>query len=114
MATNTFPVFFESAYLAAENSGIYSVPASPSTVVLQEMTIKCTNVTAATRTVTLYASASGTQGPDNAVALNMSVPPYDYILLPVHRLPASGVIEGFCDEANSVTIQAIGGKLHTP
>lgn len=114
MASNTYPLFFESAYLASSNAGIYTVPDSPTTTILQQLTLKCTNVTAATRVVTIYASTSGAQGANNAIALNMSVPPYDYIEIPVPRIAAGGAIEGFCDAENSVTVQAIGGKLHVP
>lgn len=114
MSTNTYPIFFESSYLADSNAGIYNVPSMPTGTILQELTIKCTNVTAATRVVTIYASTSGSEGANNAIALNHSVPPYDYILIPVPRIAANGVIEGYCDVANSVTVQAIGGKLHVP
>lgn len=116
MSTNTYPVFFASAYLADSNSGIWTMPASAaSTTILQELTLKLTNVTAATRVCTVYAFSSGTANLNNAVISNHSVPPYDYILIPIPRISgSSAVIQGFCDVANAVTAQAIGGKLHVP
>ena len=116
MSTNTYPVFFVSAYLSDSNAGIWTMPASAaSTAILQELTLKLTNVTAATRICTIYAFSSGSANINNAVIYSHSVPPYDYILVPIPRISgSSAAIQGFCDVASSVTAQAIGGKLHVP
>ncbi|MDP5211365.1 hypothetical protein, partial [Microbulbifer sp. 2205BS26-8] len=87
MSTNTYPVFFNSIMLEDTISTLYAVPSSPSGTILQNLQIKITNTTSATRTVSVYAvPVSSSPAPDNAVALNMSIPPNDYILLPVERL----------------------------
>lgn len=115
MSTNTFPVLFNSQLLGNTVSTIYDVPSSPSGITLQDMQLKLTNVTDATRTVTVHAvPAAGSPNDTNAIAKEMSVPPRDYIMLPVERLGADGTIQGLADMAGSVNIQAIGGKLHTP
>lgn len=115
MSTNTFPLLFNSQMLGATAATIYTVPGSPSGITLQNLQLKFTNVTAATRTITAYAVPSGgSESPTNAIVLDMSVPPNDYVVIPVERLGASGQIIAFCDAASSVTIQPIGGKLYTP
>lgn len=115
MSTNTFPVFFNSQMLGAAVSTLYEVPTSPSGISLQNLQLKCTNTTAATRTVTIYAvPTAGSPTPTNAVAADMSVPPNDYILVPVERLGNGGTIQALADVADAVNIQPIGGKLHTP
>ncbi len=113
MSTNTYPIFFESAFLGSSNAGIYTVTGNTNTI-LQELTLKFTNVTAATRQITIYAFSSGLASNTNAIAVNHSVPPNDYILLPIPRILKGGSIQGFCDAAASVNVQAIGGRLHTP
>ncbi|MFD1216416.1 hypothetical protein [Microbulbifer celer] len=44
----------------------------------------------------------------------MSVPPNDYIIIPVPRLANGGSIQALADQASSVNVAPIGGKLHTP
>lgn len=115
MSTNTYPVLFNSTMLGAALSTIYTLAASPSTSILQDLQVKLTNVSAATRTVTLYAVPSGgSVAPATAVAFELSIPPYDYIILPVERLGAGGTLQGFASAADSINIQPIGGKIHTP
>ena len=115
MSTNAYPVLFSSTLLGATNGTVYTVQSSPTTITLQDLQLKLTNVTAATRTVTIYAvPPSGAPDPSNAVAIEMSIPPYDYMILPVERLAAGGSIQGLASAAASVNISPIGGKLHTP
>jgi len=116
VSSNTTPVFFAPVFLAAANAGIWTMPSSAaSTAILQEMTLKFHNRTAATRVVTAYAFSSGTASTSNEVCFELTVPPKDYILVPVHRVEgATAAIQGFCDIANSVTVAPIGGKLHVP
>lgn len=115
MSTNTFPVLFNSQMLGAVPLTVYQVPSSPSGITLQDVQLKLTNVTAATRSVKVHAvPAAGSPNDGNAVALDMSIPPHDYILLPLERLGAQASVVAEADEADSVNIQAIGGKLHTP
>lgn len=115
MSTNTYPLFFNSQYLPSANGVIYTAPVSPTTIVVQELQLKISNTTAATHAVTLYAVPSGESAAvDKAIAVEMSVPPYDYILLPVPRIAAGATIEGFTDTAEVLTVQPVGGKLHTP
>lgn len=115
MSTNTFPLFFNSVLLGTSNASMYTVPASPTTIILQDLQVKITNVTAATRQVTMYALPSGASASDTyKIAPEMSVPPFDFIIVPVPRLSAGGSVQGFADAASSLTVQPIGGKLHTP
>lgn len=115
MSTNTYPVFFQSLLLDSSSGEIYTVPASPTTITLQDLKVKLTNTTAATRLVTVYAVPSGSaESNANAVLRLMSVPPYDYIMAAVPRLGAGGQIRALSDVTGSVSISAIGGKLHTP
>lgn len=115
MSTNAYPVFFNSTALDSANGLIYTVPSSPTTIILQELQIKVVNTSEATHTVTIYAVPSGgAASTSNAAAINMSVPPYDYVLIPVPRMAAGGTVEGFADTASVLSVQPIGGKLHTP
>lgn len=115
MSSNTFPVLFNSQMIGATASTVYDVPTTPAGITLQNLQLKLTNVTNATRTVTVYAVPSaGSPSPTNAVALDMAVPPNDYILIPVERLGNGGTIQALADTASAVNIQPIGGKLHTP
>lgn len=115
MSTNTFPVLFDTQMLGSTLSTPYSVPSTPSGQNLQNLQLKFTNVTAATRTITAHAVPSGSSAtPSNAIALEMSVPPNDYIIIPVPRLGNDGSIQALCDQGSSVNISPIGGKLHTP
>lgn len=115
MSANTYPIFFNSAYLDSTNGTIYTAPASPSTITVQDLQLKITNTTTATHTVTIYVVASGgTATSALAVAVNMSVPPNDYILIPVPRFGAGATLQGFADTADALNVQAVGGKTHTP
>ncbi|WP_299942117.1 hypothetical protein [uncultured Microbulbifer sp.] len=115
MSTNTYPVFFNSAMLEDTVSILYRVPRSPSGTILQNLQVKITNTTSATRSVSVYAvPASSEPAPHNAVALNMSVPPNDYLLLPVERLANEGSIQAHADEPEALSAQPIGGKLYIP
>lgn len=115
MSTNTYPVLFSSTLLGATISTLYTVPATPTTGTLQDLQLKLTNTSAATRTVTLYAVPSGRSvDVSTAIVVDMAVAPKDYILLPVERLGAGGTIQGLADVAADVSVQPIGGKLHTP
>jgi len=115
MSVSTYPVLFESAMLSDSNATIYTVPSLTGTV-LRGLRLKLTNVTAATRLVTIYASTSGTESTTNAVLYNVPVAPYDWIEVDVPRVGAGGVVEGFCDTASSVNVSAIGdsARLFVP
>lgn len=115
MSTNEFPVFFDTQMLGSTLSTPYDVPTTPSGVILQNLQLKLTNTSAATRTVSVYAVPSGSSpDPSNAIVLEMSVPPRDYIVVPVQRLANGGTIQALADQAGAVNIAPIGGKLHTP
>lgn len=47
----------------------------------------------------------------NQIAPEMSIPPKDFVLVPVPRMQFGSEIYGLASAASSVTIQAIGGKL---
>lgn len=49
----------------------------------------------------------------NAVVKQISIPPRDFVLVPVPRLDGGAEIYGLASAASTVTIQAIGGKLRT-
>ena len=51
---------------------------------------------------------------ENLVAPAMSVPANDYILVTFPRLGGQGYISALASVADKVSIQPIGGKLHTP
>ena len=117
MSSNTYPVFFDPAFLSDSNAGIWTMPSTAaSSTILQELTLKLHNRTSATRLVTIYAfDGSATAGSSNEVCYELPVPPKDYVLVPVHRIAgANAAIQGYCDVANSVTVAPIGGKLHVP
>lgn len=115
MSTNTFPVFFNSQLLGDTVNTLYTVPSSPSGITLQDLQVKLTNTTTATRSVSVYAvQSAGSPTPDNAVVYEMTIPPNDYVMVPVERLPNSASIQAAADIASAVSIQPIGGKLHTP
>ena len=115
MSTNTYPVLFSSTLLGAIVNTLYTVQATPDSITLQDLQLKITNTSAATRTVSIYAvPKGGSVGAATAVALNMSIAPRDYIILPIERLAAESTIQGLADVANDVNVQPIGGKLHSP
>lgn len=115
MSTNTYPVLFSSTLLSAINNTIYTVPASPISIILQDLQLKITNTSTATRTVTLYAVPDGANvDVSTAIVVDMAIPPKDYLILPAERLGAGGSIQGFADVASVISVQPIGGKLHTP
>ena len=113
MSTNTYPIFFESSYLSDSASSIY-ILSGASTSILQDLVLKFTNLTGATRLVTAYAYTSGSPSLENALIYNHTVPPYDYIEVPVPRIGNGGKVDAFCDVASAVNVQAIGGKIHVP
>lgn len=115
MASSTYPVFFESAFLGTSNATIYTVGGTATTI-LRGLWLKLTNVTAATRLVTIYASEDGNQDSSNAVLFEHPVPPNDWITVPISRISKDGVIEGFCDAANAVNVSQYEdtGRLFTP
>ena len=115
MSTNEFPVLFNSTLLTTSQAEIYAVPSSPSGIQLHDLQLKLTNVSSATRTVDLWAIPSGGSASDTtAIVVDFPIPPKDYVLVPLERLGASGTIEGLADQGSAVTIQPVGGKLHTP
>ena len=49
----------------------------------------------------------------NAVVKQISIPPRDFVLVPVPRLDSEAEIYALASSASAITIQAIGGKLRT-
>tara|TARA_R110002074_G_scaffold222928_1_gene393754 strand:- start:8 stop:355 length:348 start_codon:yes stop_codon:yes gene_type:complete len=114
MSTNSYPLLFSSTMLTVSDATVYEVPDTPITLTLQDLTLKLTNVTAATATASIYAvDAGGSASPANAAALDISVPAKDFILIPAPRLAAGSTISASASSDNAISIQAVTGKLHT-
>ncbi len=115
MSTNTYPNFFPSQDLGDTATPLVSVASLPATIQLQDLQLKFFNHTTTTRTVTAYAIPSGASAADRyAVVKDFPIPPNDFIIVPVPRVSAGGVVSALADTAASVNVQAIGGKFHTP
>ena len=113
MSTNSYPLLFSSAMLNDTAGAIYSVPSTPVTATLQDLTVKLTNVTVATCTASLWSVNVGDVASNtNAVVLDISIPAKDFVLVPVERMPAESSLSALASAIDSVTIQAISGKIH--
>ena len=99
--------------LSTSTQTFLTVP-STSGLVARDLVVKITNSTAATRLVSVYGVPSGgTASTGNAVAYEMSVPPKDYVLIPVGRLGASGTVQAAAD-ATGLLITLESGNYYTP
>ncbi len=76
--------------------------------------VRVTNVTEATRTVTLYAvPSSGSASDTNAIVKNFAVPSNDYVLVSVPYLEDGDTLQGKADQASALNIQFEKGDSYT-
>ena len=114
MSTNSYPLLFSSTILTTIEASAYEVPVTPPTLTLQDLTLKLTNVTAATATASVWGIPAGSASSiTTATAIDVSIPAKDFILIPVERLSAGASITALASSTDAITIQAVTGKLHT-
>lgn len=115
MSTNTFPVLFSVTQLTDVASTLYTVPSNVSNQTLQDLQIKFANTGTGSDTVTAYAVPDGGSATlANAICVDLAIPPNDYVLIPVERLPAGATIQALASTTSVINAAPIGGKLHTP
>lgn len=111
MASFEFGKLFDSNVVdnsAAET--IYTVPSTPTNVLLMNCKIRFSNTTAGAVTVQCWAGAGTT---DQYEQLNASVPSNDYIDLVIPVLAAGETISAQAGAANSISAHFLRGYLQS-
>jgi len=108
----TFLKLFPPQFLPIVSGLIYAVPATPTSNLLRNGTIRLTNTTASAVVATLYAvPQAGASGAVNEFFAGESVAANSHVDIPVPQLQYGDSIYGFAASASAINIQAIDGVL---
>lgn len=108
----TFSKLFAPVQLPASNGTVFTMSATPTTIILKNGRVRLTNTTAGAVAVTLYAVPSGgSAGVGNMFLNAVSVAGNNYLDTDIPTLAAGDSLQGFAGAATSVTIHEIGGVL---
>lgn len=110
MAIN-YAKFFAPAQLATTVTTRYTVPATPTNVLLRGGRVSLTNTTGASVTPTLYAIPNGGSAAASNAFYNQPIGPYQTILVDVPVMGPGDFLQDKCDTASAVTIQPMAGGL---
>ena len=114
MSSIEFTKLFEPKLLTTVAVEIFNV-STPSGKLLRNCVVQISNTTSSTRLLNIWAipdtdSATVT----NAIALNKSIPPYDYIYIDIPELQSGDAVHASIDVNANVNIQYASGNLFTP
>lgn len=99
--------------LGTSSAVIYTMPTSPTTTIMRNGRIRCTNTSGATREVTLYADVAATaSAAGNSFATSVPIPAKSYLDIDVPVLKAGDTVRGLADAATSVTVHWLDGFLY--
>lgn len=111
MAIN-YAKFFAPAVLATGAAVLrYTVPATPTNVLLRGGRVSLTNTTTSSVTPTLYAVPSGGSAGAGNAFYNQAIGPKQTILVDVPVMGPGDSLQDTCDTASAVTIQPMAGGL---
>lgn len=107
--SNTYGKLFEPVALAATAATIYTVPLTPTSVLLRGARIRLTNTTAAAVAASVNTVPAGAAiGPSNSILTARSVSANDYMDIDVPTLKAGDFINAF---GLGLTIHFVTGVL---
>lgn len=107
----TYAKFFPPAVIGTSVATRYTVPATPTNVLLRGARVSLTNATGSSVTPTLYAVPSGGTAGTSNVFYNQAIGPFQTVYVDVPVMGASDFLQDKCDTASAVTIQPIAGGL---
>lgn len=111
MATH-FTQLFAPAQLTTSAATYYTMPSTPSTIVLINGRVRFTNTTSGIVTATAHAVQSGGSASDsNAFMKAESIPANSHVDVDVPVLAASGTLQALAGAATSITISQLAGIL---
>lgn len=106
------PKLFDLVQLGTVAATLYTVPASPATIVLANARLRIANTGTAAVAATLYAVPSGgTAAPGNVFFPGESVAGNSHVDVDVPTLGPGGFIQGFAGAATSLTAAPLAGVL---
>lgn len=110
----TFKKLFAPQLLAGASATVFTMDATPSTLLLRNCRVRLTNIDTVAHAVTLYAVPSaGSASTTNEFLPAVSVPANGYLDVDVPEMTASDFLAGFADTANKVNIQVMDGVLQS-
>jgi hypothetical protein len=109
-----FTKLFAPQQLGNSNGTIYTMPATPNTLLLRNGRVRLTNTDSAAHAVTLNAVPNGgSASATNQILPAVSIPPNGYLDVDIPQLAFNDSIQGFADTANKVSIAAMDGVLQS-
>lgn len=100
--------------LTASAATIYTMPTSPSTVVLRNGRIRFTNTDTVLRSATAYAVPSGgAASTTNMFCPAISIPPNGILDVDVPQMAAGDFIQVLADSASKINAQPLDGLLQS-
>lgn len=110
MAIN-YAKFFAPGVLSTSVVTRYTVPSTPTNVLLRGGRVSLTNATSSSVTPTLYAVPSGGSAGSANVFYNQPIGPFQTILVDIPVMGPGDILQDKCDTASAVTIQPMAGGL---
>jgi len=103
---------FAPTVLTAAAATIYTVPTSPTTIVLARGRVRFTNTSAGSRAITAYAvPAAGSAAAGNCFMNAEALAANAHVDVDLPLMPAGAFLQAFADVASDVTITALDGIL---
>lgn len=110
--TITYDKFFAPTVLGTSAATLFTVAATPGSMLLRGGRIRLTNTTAGPVTATLYAVPSaGAAAAGNAFLSGKSVAANDYLDVDVPLMPAGSFVQALAGAAASITAHMLSGSL---
>jgi hypothetical protein len=107
----TYSNFFAPTVLTTSAATLFTVPATPTTMLLRGGRVRLTNTTAGPITVTAYAVPSGGSAADgNAFVKAKSVAANDYLDIDLPVMPAGAFLQALASASTSITAHMLSGS----
>lgn len=103
---------FDLVQLGTVAATLYTVPASPATIVLQNGRVRIANTTTAAVAATLYAVPSGgSAAPANQFLPGEAIAGNSHVDVDIPQLGPGGFIQGLAGTASALTVGPLSGVL---
>lgn len=108
----TYQRLFQPQQVPADDTVIYTVPATPAQTVLKSMRVRLSNTTNAAAAITLYAAVGAALGSASNTCLpGVSIAPNDFLDVDVPDMAAGDTLRALGGTANAITIAQLDGFL---
>lgn len=108
----SYSKFFDATVLTTSAATLYTVPATPSSLLLRGARMRFTNTTAGPITVTAHAVPSGgAAAVGNAFVYTKSIAAGEYLDVDIPLLGPGGFIQALASANTSITATALAGAL---